>query len=74
MFTLDDVKEFLENLKLPINDENIKWAYKIMLSEIKTLVKMRKFEKKYKESVFDDLEGDCCCDNDCDCKECCCNK
>ena len=68
MFTLDEVKEFLNDLGLATNDENIKWAYKTLIDEMKAFVKVRKFEKKYNESIFD--ADDCCCD-DCDCDSSC---
>lgn len=68
MFTLDDIKDFLEDLKLPINDENIKWGYEMLIKEIKTMIKIRKFEKKYNEDFFAD---DCCCGDDCKCGDNC---
>lgn len=70
MFTLDDIKEFLEELGLPLNEENTKWAYTTLIKEMKTYVKIRKYEKKFGEDVFgnpiDDEDG--CCHNGCDCK------
>ncbi len=67
MFTYEDAVELLKELKLPVNEENIKWAYTTLLKELKLEVKIRKFEHKTGESIF----GDCCCGGECDCDESC---
>ncbi len=65
MFTYDDVVEFLEELDLPVNHENIKWGYATLLKELKLEIKMRSFEAKYHEPMFDFCCDDCCCDEEC---------
>ncbi len=67
MFTYDDVVEFLKELKLPVNEENVKWGYNTLLKELKLEVKIRKFEYKTGEPIF----GDCCCGEECDCDDSC---
>lgn len=68
MFSYEEALELLEELHLPKNDENIKWAYEMLIKETKLEVKIRKYEKKYNECFFDDdceCEDGSCCNGSC---------
>ncbi len=75
MFTYQDVVEFLKELKLPVNADNVKWGYATLLKELKIEVKMRSFEAKYHEPIFEcccEYGEECCCGDNCCCGDECC--
>lgn len=81
MFSYEEVLELLDELKLQKTEENIKWAYSMLVKEVKTQVKIWSYEKKYDEDFWGDYY-DCGCGEDCECEDdsccssggCCCSE
>lgn len=71
MFSYEEVLELLDELKLQRTEENIKWAYSMLLKEVKTQVKIWSYEKKYDENFWSDYYDceDCECGDDCECED-----
>lgn len=73
MFSYEEVIEKLNELKLPINEENIKWAYSVLLKEVKLQVKIWSYENEYEEDFWGSYDScDCDCGEDCQCDDSCC--
>lgn len=80
MIKLNDVKELIKELGIADNEDNVKWAYKMLLTKWKVQSKidyqeqMLAIENEYLDCCDDDCDcsdgtcsTNCKCDDDCDC-------